>query len=62
MEANIDSIFARTFQCNENSDLSELKQFQSMFIEYVHLMKRINIMAKQMSKKPDDLELPAQYN
>ena len=57
MESKVEDIFERAFLAQGNSDLSELKQFQTMFMEYLHLMMKINVIANQMSKKPRDLEL-----
>ena len=57
MESKIEDIFSRAFLSEGNKDLSELKQFQSMYMEYLHLMMKINVMANQMPKKPEDFEL-----
>ena len=44
MESKVEDIFKRAFLAQGNSDLSELKQFQSMFMEYLHLMMKINVI------------------
>ena len=57
MEAKVNCIFLRAYEANKNIDLSELKQFQKMFMKYLHLMMDINVLTTQISMKPSDVGL-----